>query len=474
MLQKTIIIVGCIIFLLGLLLFGYLGIFNRYYADDWCYNADFKSLGLLGTIKGYTYITTYASNRYSLTFLSGILYKMGILGVQVMTPFVITFWLIGMYVNLENILKTTRFSRTSPFIFLISAIILQFTLYVAPHSYQNLYWRSGLLPYTAPLVTVVWVFGFITHQIETGRSAKVNKVITIVLIFLGGGFSEAANAYISTALGLYVVFTIIALRKNNSWANDSLSTSIIYFASSLLALFVLLISPANEPRRLASYGNPAPIHELPFLVFSLGFDFVEYFFESLPLPSIMLFVTVALLAFILNPEDTEPLNTREFITWSLIVIVVAFVLISSSQAPSAYIEKGPPAPRIQIIPRFTIVLALSALAWLLGYFLHDKVKKKWTVLFAIMILLFTYGYAGRSIFITSKKIELYANRAEIWDKRNGNIYQAKEKGRLEVDVKGIDGAPVGGLKDFKPEASDWVNQCAARFYGVNAIRATLP
>jgi hypothetical protein len=68
----------------GLFYFAYLGIFTRYWQDDYCYNADFQRLGLIGTLKGYTYITTYASNRLSLTFFSGLFYYLGVLGAEIL------------------------------------------------------------------------------------------------------------------------------------------------------------------------------------------------------------------------------------------------------------------------------------------------------------------------------------------------------------------------------------------------------
>ena len=98
-------IAGLVLFLIGLGLFSYLGIYNRYWADDWCYNADFRELGFIGTLKGYTYITTYASNRYSLTFFSGVLYFLGILGVQIMTPLNILFLFTALFWTLVNIKK---------------------------------------------------------------------------------------------------------------------------------------------------------------------------------------------------------------------------------------------------------------------------------------------------------------------------------------------------------------------------------
>ncbi|MBK9781628.1 MAG: hypothetical protein IPP55_16500 [Anaerolineales bacterium] len=70
---------GSIAPIIGLGLMIYIGFYNRFWGDDWCYNFDFKTLGIDGAIK--TYFMTgpealrgYANNRYSLTLISGLLY----------------------------------------------------------------------------------------------------------------------------------------------------------------------------------------------------------------------------------------------------------------------------------------------------------------------------------------------------------------------------------------------------------------
>ena len=61
---------GILVFLAGLLLFSWLGTYNRYWADDWCYYSYIKNLGVGETLRGYFYITTYNSNRSAMTFIS--------------------------------------------------------------------------------------------------------------------------------------------------------------------------------------------------------------------------------------------------------------------------------------------------------------------------------------------------------------------------------------------------------------------
>ena len=39
-----------------------------------------------------------------------------------------------------------------------------------------------------------------------------------------------------------------------------------------------------------------------------------------------------------------------------------------------------------------------------------------------------------------------------WDARDALIRQSRADGLMEVNVRGIDGLPVGGIRDFKEEA----------------------
>src|SRR6266540_7500491 len=68
------IIVGNIVVLAGLALLAYLGFYNRYWADDWCYSADARTLGTIPATMQYfgTAETGYSTNRYSLTFFSAL------------------------------------------------------------------------------------------------------------------------------------------------------------------------------------------------------------------------------------------------------------------------------------------------------------------------------------------------------------------------------------------------------------------
>src|SRR5512138_3675146 len=204
---------------LGLGLFAYLGFYNRYWADDWCYNADLKQLGFWGTLKGYTYITTYASNRYSLTLFSGLFYALGLFGVQIMTLIVIASWTLGLFFTLLNLqtLLPYKFSRLQ--LGLITTAIVYYSIFLVPHLYQSMYWRSGLLPYTAVIALGIWTFVLIAQQATHPTNSAARMVLTAVITFLAGGFSEAGAATLTATLAAYVAIAIWFREKE--WAKNS-------------------------------------------------------------------------------------------------------------------------------------------------------------------------------------------------------------------------------------------------------------
>lgn len=463
-------IAGLVLFLIGLGLFSYLGIYNRYWADDWCYNADFRELGFIGTLKGYTYITTYASNRYSLTFFSGVLYFLGVLGVQIMTPLNILFLFTALFWTLVNIKKILNSSTPKTSIALISAIAIYYSIYLTPHLYQSLYWRSGSLPYFAPLVFSVLIFALIMCQSVLEIPSRLVGIVVGLFAFLAGGFSEAGCATLVTALMFYIAFAWVF--RKDPWAKRSLFTAVIALAFSLIAMIVLISSPTTI-HRLDLYGKSATLIELPYLILSFSYDFVKFSFTDMPLPHLAIIGISLSLSYLLYTPGKQPLQTKTIVLIILLVAIITFVLISASYAPSAYIEKSPPHPRTRIIPRFILTLAIVIVSWVLGSLTRQFFQSMpYLILSAVLFILLSL-YSIRTIWIVSQDLLIFKDRASAWDERAMQIQNAKENGLSEVNVFAIDGLPVGGIRDFYAKGSGrpgyWINICAARYYDIGAI-----
>lgn len=465
--------IGLTLFLSGLALFAYLGYYNRYWADDWCYNADLERLGFWGTMKGYTYVTTYASNRFSLTLFSGLLNFGGVIGVQAMTGVFILFWMWGMYRLLSHVNAWTdlRFPKTTPL--LVTAIIVFYSIHLAPHLYQSLYWRSGLLPYTAPLVFGVWAFALILSPAVQEARVFPHATLTGILAFLGGGFSEAGNAVLTAALTMYVIACLVFRRRE--WAGTTLPFAVVALLASVSAMAVLIASPTTD-YRLGLYEAAPGLMEFPRLLFYHTYEFLALNMLELALTHTIIFGTLLLVGALsasLTPK--RPQAGTSFLAVSAIA-VSTFALVAASFAPSVYIESSLPALRARVIAQFLFILGYGVVAFLAGLYIRQHVHWRRLDLLLTIVLFLLYAHGAYSVALEAGKIPLYAERAAVWDERDLQIRQSKEQGILEIHVRGIDGSPVGGIRDFMDARGPgyWVNNCAVRYYGVEAIYATLP
>ena len=77
--------------------------------------------------------------------------------------------------------------------------------------------------------------------------------------------------------------------------------------------------------------------------------------------------------------------------------------------------------------------------------------------------------------MTAENIPVYAQRAQAWDAREREIQAAIANGDEWVYVPGIDGLPVGGIRDFDPQGKTgfWITKCAQNYYDIN-LRVYLP
>jgi hypothetical protein len=471
-LKKSLALFSLALFVIGLSVFAWLGVYSRYWADDWCYNANLEDLGFWGFMQGYTYITTYASNRFSLTLFSAALQAFAIPGLQWMTFGTIVLWTSGLAVFLRNLRRMTGDARSSFPPVLLALLSVYFTLYLAPHLYQSVYWRSGFLPYTAPLVFSVWVFALLTKQAISEKPSLLLGALTGLLSLLAGGFSEAGCAFLVAALGLYVLLAGIGYVRKHPWAVRSLPGAVAALLFALLAMALLVYSPTSQVR-VARYGGTAGIVELIALLARFTYAFFAASIRDYQ--HLLIFVMAALSGFLLAPPRERGTGWRAWLAAMSFVAGLALILVAASLAPSAYIEKGLPALRAQIIPRFVVVLALASTGWITGEALQGIRAPKWTLSLAVLLLLLSHAWTVYSISATAGKIDLYSKRAQAWDQRDAVIRLEAATTATSVVVAAIDGAPVGGIRDLDPpeKSGFWITKCAERFYGVK-IKVIFP
>jgi hypothetical protein len=471
--KQAIPFIGLIIFLAGVGLFIYLGLYNRYWADDWCYNADFKSKGFIETVGGYANDVTYTPSRYSVTIFAGLIQAFEILGVQLMTPLTILFWVGGLIYLFYNVSRLSGYRLSKTALVLFSLIVVYFSIYLTEHIYQSVYWRTGMLTYTSPMVFLTWIFAIITTQALRERPSPWLAALVGVLAFLGGGFSEAGTTVMVSILGVYVVVALfMAYRYKSVWAQKSFVTAIVGLTFALVAMAMLVFAPTTQIRK-GRYGEPASLPLLAKLLFNYTYAFFVAVVKNYQ------YIVIFLLSFLLgivghtsSGRSVKPMNT--FIV-AVLIMVLAVILVAASLTPSAYIEKGIPAPRTMIIPRFIVVLAIVAAGWFMGLTMRELFAVKWLEPVSLALLVVVLVFPIYSLTVTAQKIPVYSQRMELWDVRNAYILEAINNGDEKVDALAIDGLPVGGIRDFDPNGKKgfWITKCAMDYYGIR-LQVELP
>lgn len=455
------------IFLVGLGIFAYLGVYFRYWADDWCYNADFRNLGFLETMRGYVYNVTYTPSRYSVTILAGLFYPLGVLGLKLLIPISLLLWTWGLVRLFQNISALSGFSLSSLQATLLSLIIVYFTIYLAPHLYQSIYWNTGFFTYTFPLVLFPWVLTLVTDQ----NTSKSKLILVALLSLLAGGFSEASNTVLVSVLALYTVIAFVGSRYKTIWAQKTFTPAFVALLFALIAMALLVFAPTTQ-LRAERYGEPASLLELITLVFNFTREFVTLSLKEYQ--QLLILVLAGLFGFVLTSKERD-INVPKTLGLGLGIFALGVLLVAASLTPSAYVERGLPILRTQIIPRHIMVFAFVALGWIGGYSLHQLYAPTWLQATATVAALIALIFPIFTIYNSSKYIPVYSQRAQLWDEREATILSAVAGNQDRVEVTAIDGAPVDGIRDFDPpdKKGYWITLCAADYYHIK-LQVILP
>src|SRR5258706_2467270 len=416
--KRIVLVAGVVILLGGLGLFIFLSYYNRYWADDWCYNADLRNKGFIETLRGYFYDTTYTPSRYSVTIFAGLLQAFEVLGVQWMTPLTIIFWVVGLVFLFRNIARLSGLELDTPLHIFISALIVYFSIYLTAQLYQSLYWRTGLLTYTTPLVLTTWLFVLITRQGLVEKPSNWEVALAGILALLTGGCSEAGTTVLISALGMYVLLAGIGAYHKQTLAIKTLPIAVIALFFAIVALGLLIFSPSTLIRK-QRYGAPTPLIELPRALFNFTYAF--FVLSVKDYHHILIAVISMLVGFVYPVTVERSYKFNQFVLLDLVVVVVAILLVAASLTPSVYIERGLPAPRTLILPRFIMVFGFAIGGLVVGAALREVFHANWLQVGAAFLFLVSFAFPIFTMMKTSDLISVYAQRTHAWDVREAII-----------------------------------------------------
>jgi hypothetical protein len=240
-------------------------------------------------------------------------------------------------------------------------------------------------------------------------------------------------------------------------------------SGALLALLVMFLAPGNSIR----LGAPPPA--LPLLAgrtLLYAFLFILDTLKVVPLPSAYALLVPALLFFALFRTDDRSISPRRLWSMLLLTLLLMYILIAASFAPSVYGQSYPVA-RARFAGYLLEMAALmfeGALLGTLGAQWIARLRWSRTGLVPVFILLgISAIYPLRSAWLAYGQSAEYREWASAWDARDTLIRAAASAGQTDLIVPGL--SAVGYIKELDSRPGRWVNRCAAQFYGVHSISA---
>lgn len=458
---------------IGLVVFAYLGFYNRYWADDWCYNDDFKHQGIIKSIGTYfdgeNPHRGYPPNRYSFTIVSGLLYLPGVLGTQILAALTILLWVIALIWIGQNLNRFKSFT-TIPVITLAATLLLFYTLYLSPHRFQILYWRSGVLPYSWTIISGLYILGLITSQLTREPPSKNIMFATGFISFLGGGFSEIGSAFLFSGASILLLAAWLGRRQSKEWAIKTYSTILTAWIFLLLALIALAVSPSNA-RYVDLNRNPNDPLLVPFLSLRYAFDFILYSLIGLPFPHAVLFIAFVGIGILSHTSGNPPLEIKRSAWAILLTVVVTYLLVTAIEAPTTYLYSAPPDPRGQSLARFVVLAGMAMVAWIIGSTVSTRLSKSLVLLPAILLLVCS-AYTLRATLNVYRELPGFMERARLWDLRDAQIKNAIAQGITHIEIMAIDTKDINTRDIIRSEAfGKWVTDaCGVQYYDAEAMR----
>jgi hypothetical protein len=475
--------------LLPLLSYAYLGRFTRYIADDYC-NAD------LLTRRGFLGFQIWQYQKWSGRFASNaVIAAIEMVGSSRAVPILpavlpllwlaVTAWAIS---ELMDAFVSRRRWLTSVF---LAEVLLCAVLRTAPSLGQSLYWQTGALTYTVPILLLTLYIGLVPRHSRVGRGGR-NGILMLgaAVAFCAAGMSEI-NAALQCAALLLSLLTCRVFRNEAEWVQRHVPVLWAGFLGSLVSSMLVVSAPGNAIRERVVHevtGRPA----LPYvaalkLAMWSTVRFVAHIPYRHPVESLVLLGSAALVSW---GQELLPLpKGRKIALAAGLVCVFSFALVFSCVIPAVVALSSPPPFRAQLAASWIVLVAVLLYGVLLGTLAGHwypvaglrlrTPKNAATAVLLSLVFPWSLNLTQENLAATDG-LRRYATE---WEASDTQIRRIKAQGKSivvlpwnsELASGGIVGgdAIAGAETWLSPDPRHWVNTCTADYYGLQSI-ATEP
>lgn len=478
LLSWILILTGLAGYLLLLVSHAYTGSFIRYMADDYSSAAILKARGLLGSQVEW-YLTW--SGRYAFTLAVNLVELVGVRLVPYLPLGLLVSWSLAAAWAVREISQFFKRSLSKPACLLVGMLVVLVSLTSNSRPSQVIYWQTGILTYSAPLMLMtIYTAGFF-HWLRTVPLKATLPILGVSFgfSFVAGGFSETSGIF---QVGLLAAGLVICLlSKDHPLKQAAWPVLGAGLLGALVAMGGMGLAPGNTLREAKMGFEPSKdlwlVGKTTFLLVvrsSYRWAVVK------PFAAAACLLVPAALCFI-STEPVERLSTtrsglKELALSLGAVVLIVLGLMLVSVIPAEYISGNAPPYRAMLVPQLALTAGLTIAGCLLGTAARRRLQANelashWLAVglaIVVGVILFFGPLAeARSTFIGAR---LYRENAVAWDRRDALLRAAAARGEQQVVVPFV--REISHLGDLRVEPDFWINQDAAKYYGLQAIIAS--
>jgi hypothetical protein len=424
----------------------YLGQYNRALADDYCFTNTARQYGLLGNVDHWYQTWT---GTYSSTFFQS---AVGLNQAWRFVPSVLmTLWIVAAVWAAYPFALLVRLQYPRLSALLLGTLIVYAANDGTANVFQSLYWTSGAITYTAPMIVLTFNLGVILRAIRVQHDtpdAPLSRLLPYLLLsaglcMLAGGFSPLFGAFQASLFTLATLATVASLViAPTLWKRRLLiifGTALVF---SLISFLILLIAPGNVIRR-SRFEDPLPPLRLIWFTLFATLTFIP---TSVGFLSPMAVVTPLLVGGTLG-LNAQPLTApqRSFVyrnRWRLILAVtfVGLILIAACFFAGIFAIATLPPARAYIVPQFALVITVTAIGYIAGMSLQRDFGgsgKPRPILAAIgrgLILVILLVGPLLSARETLSLVPAFSTFAAEWDARDALLRSAAQQAITPVAI----------------------------------------
>jgi hypothetical protein len=440
-------------------LYGYLGFYSRFIADDYCIAAVARDLPWYES-QIYWYINWHGA--YIVTLLDELLPILTPDYLPFVVPVLLVLWFLVLSASMYTILSKTLATRLRLLLAALLALFFLFAFFLLnPQVPQTLFWWSGMRSYNLPILFFILFMLFYARI----REKKIHLVFSITsgvaVGFILAGFREVFVALLIVFLALFVALELYYFRA--AWYKTSGYFFLMASAMGILIGTVIILSSPGNSVRQGLFPEPPGLFKV-FLFSLLWFSqLLQSIFQNTN--QVLGLLGTYLLFFLTGMVFGKQ---RKSDSLGLFLFVMAFAFLFGVFIPSAYATSQSPPERTISLGIFFFLLLIAASGFVTGQ-ARQRIKGRsfetQAMLIAIVAVVFlsVSAYMEKQLWLDQR--DGYVVLAQQWDDTHALILSAKNNRETTVHIPPL--RNLAALPEPEEDVNYWVNGCFANYYGVD-------